>query len=151
MPDGRITKSAFKTHGKNKDVLRKLQAEKFTKDACEQLVNFLNDHEDLPIVAHNVEYDRDKVLKKAFSKVNSPSILPPDDRWLCTFEMADVMLDLDSKTLDDLLEHFGFERREEDAHHEAIQDCELTAKKYMELMKTKKPKVSSLGFCKQQA
>ena len=35
MPDGRITKSAFKTHGKNKDVLRKLQAEKFTKDACE--------------------------------------------------------------------------------------------------------------------
>ena len=48
--------------------------------------------------------------------------------------------------LDDVLEHFGFERREEGARHDAREDCTLSAKVYMELMKHPPLKVAELGF-----
>ena len=56
------------------------------------------------------------------------------------------MPDVKIKSLDNLLEHFGFEPRDEDVLHNAILDCQLTAKVYMELMKLPPPKVMELGF-----
>ena len=61
--------------------------------------------------------------------------MPKDDRWLCTLDMSDRLLNLESKGLDDLLEHFGFERREDAGYHDAVQDCQLTAKVYMALQR----------------
>ena len=34
-------------------------------------MNFLNTHKDLPIIAHGVEHDRDKVLVPAFLRVGT--------------------------------------------------------------------------------
>ena len=47
-------------------------------------MNFLNEEKDLQIVAHNVGYDRDSVLAKAFKKVGNEDKLPSNDRWDCT-------------------------------------------------------------------
>ena len=51
-------------------------------------------------------------------------------------------------SLDDVLVHFGYKRRDANAPHEAIKDCELTAKIYMDLMKLPERKTSDLGFVK---
>ena len=71
MPEGEITESAGKTHGLSKDVLKEKGAKTFTKGESERLTNFLNEHEELPIVAHNAAYDRDDVLLPAFKRVGN--------------------------------------------------------------------------------
>ena len=48
--------------------------------------------------------------------------------------MAEGLPLLKSRMLDDLLEYFNFERRGEDEKHDAVNDCELTAKVYMKLV-----------------
>ena len=120
-----------------------------SKGACEILKNFLNTHPDLPIVTHNVKYDRDKVLRPAFEKLEAVHLLPPEKRWRCTYELSERCQGLLVRTLDSVLEHFGFEPRDEEEKHDAIRDCELTAKIYMELMKLPEPKRAELGFTKE--
>ena len=53
------------------------------------------------------------------------------------------------RTLDSVLEHFGFEPRDEEEKHSAIEDCELTAKIYMELMQLPELKKATLGWTKE--
>ena len=110
---------------------------------------FLNEHPDLPIVAHNVEHDRDKVLNKAFERVENTEALPPNRRWRCTFNKSKGLNGLQHLMLDDVLEYFDFERRGEDDLHDAVTDCELTAKIYMKLMARPKPKKSIYGFARE--
>ena len=52
------------------------------------LKNFLNIKPDYPIVTHNVEYDRDKVLRPAFEKLEVGHLMPVDKRWKCTMDMT---------------------------------------------------------------
>ena len=89
MPKSVMTYESMKIHGKDRKVLTTLGAKPFTKGASEILINFLNEHPDLPIVAHNVEYDRDTVLKKAFDRVDNVNSLPPAERWRCTLKMSE--------------------------------------------------------------
>ena len=57
---------------------------------------------------------------------------------------------LEARGLDDVLEHYGFERRDVDEKHDALDDCRLTAKIYKELVKVPEPKVvTDLGWCKE--
>ena len=44
----------------------------WSKDAI-RLYKFFTEYKDLPIVGHHIEYDRDKVLKPAFEKINNSS------------------------------------------------------------------------------
>ena len=101
-----MTYESIKIHGKTKKVLNTLGAKAFTKGASQILINFLNEHPDLPIVAHNAEYDRDTVLKGAFDRVDNANSLPPADRWRCTLKMSEDLPDLSSRSLDDLLKYF---------------------------------------------
>jgi len=41
-------------------------AKEFSLVASERLMNFLNEHKDLSIVAHYAKHDRDQCLKPAF-------------------------------------------------------------------------------------
>ena len=63
-------------------------AKYLTKGGCEMLKNFLNIKPDYPIVTHNVEYDRDKVLRPAFEKLEVGHLMPVDKRWKCTMDMT---------------------------------------------------------------
>ena len=53
------------------------------------------------------------------------------------------------RTLDGCLEHFEYEPRDTDAVHDAMNDCILTAKVYMELAKIPEKKKWTLGFTKE--
>ena len=121
-------------------------AKEFTKPASDRLMNLLNRHPDLPIVAHNVKYDRDDVLKPAFTKVKNLDKLPPQQRWRCTLAMAKFVPKLFVYDLVSCLDHFKIEGREGDKH-DALEDCRLTAKFYMELMNRPESKNTTLGFC----
>ena len=61
---------------------------------------------------------------------------------MCTIQMAkartDIVKDVRSYGLDDLLEHFGLERRAEGAKHDAEDDCLRTAELYSILHKGEK-------------
>ena len=89
-------------------------------------MNFLNEEKDLQIVAHNVRYDRDFVLAKAFKKVGNEDKLPSIDRWDCTQLMAAYKLGSYLASLDELLYKFGLEERDEEEKHDALNDCFLT-------------------------
>ena len=113
-------------------------------------MNFLNEHKDLPIIAHNVKHDRDQCLKPAFEKVGNLKNLADDERWRCTYEMSSKVPYLSYRNLDDILEHFGFDRRNMDELHNATNDCRLTAKIYMKLVEVPDPKKNpTLGFCRE--
>ena len=108
---------------------------------------FLNKHKDLPIVAHGVKHDRDKVLTQAFKKVDNLDALPPKERWRCSLDLADEKkIPTKYKSLDDLLVHFNLAKRDEDVKHDALKDARLAAQVYMCLMKAPKPKKTTLGF-----
>ena len=42
------------------------------------LVNFLNQYPELPIVAHNMTYDRDDVLRPVFKKLDIEKLMPKE-------------------------------------------------------------------------
>ena len=48
----------------------------FSKRASQRLIDFLNTHKYLKIVAHSAEYDRDEVLGPAFERVENSNNLP---------------------------------------------------------------------------
>lgn len=116
---------------------------KFTAGSSKLVANFLSQEPDFPIVAHNVEFDRDKVLRPAFERVGHPDLIAKDGRWRCTCKLAERLPNLESRKLDDVLEECGFERRKKDAIHDAVIDAELAAKVYMYLIKL--PEVEDQG------
>ena len=62
--------------------------------------------------------------------------------------MSERVPNVNDRTLNGLLEHFGFEAREEGVKHDALTDCILTANVYMEIVKLPEVKTASLGFAK---
>ena len=76
LPTKRMTDSALKIHGLDRDKLKSKGAKNISKGQLGILVNFLNERKDQPIVAHSVKYDRDKVLKPAFKKLDVLGMMP---------------------------------------------------------------------------
>ena len=146
MPEHDFTKRATEINGLTLERLKEKGAKKFTKAASERLVNFLIRHRDYHIVCHSAKYDKDKVLKPAFKKVDNMDCFPPDERWRCTLVMANQVPNLMWVTLDDLLGHFGFDRGEEGEPHEALEDAQCAAKVYLKLLEMPEMKKSGLGF-----
>ena len=79
------------------------------------MISFLDEMPDLPIVAHHVNYDYDDVLVPAFRKIGNLDRLPKPERWRCTYRLSYCLPNLQSKSLDNVLEELGFRRRSEDA------------------------------------
>lgn len=109
-------------------------------------MNFLNE-KNLPIVAHNVEYNRDDVLKPAFERLGIKSRMPKDDRWRCTFMMAERDPKIKVRSLDAILKHYRFKPRKNLDAHDAVEDCQLTAKIYMKLIALPPPRIPEPGYC----
>ena len=145
MPTRRITTEAEAIHGLSKFRLMMEECKKFSKEASERISEFLHREEGLPIVAHNVSFDRDSVLKAAFKKVENEERLPKDDRWRCTWEMSKIIPEIEWNNLDEVLEHFGFDNRG-DKCHDALTDARCVAKVYMAMMNQPEKKKLSLGF-----
>lgn len=130
----KIQHSAKKIHGLTPEELERHGARSWTKSASERLANYLNQHPDLPIVAHNVAYDRDKVLKSAFARVENLDGLPKAGRWRCTMELSERLPNSYIKNLDAVLQDCGFDSRDWDSIHDAVIDAQCCAKIYMHLI-----------------
>ena len=52
-------------------------------------------------------------------------------RWRCAQEICKRTGNWRLWNLDEALEHFGFQRRPDDAFHDALQDARMAAKVYM--------------------
>ena len=120
-----------------------------TKGACEILVNFLNQYPNLPIVAHNMTYDRDDVLRPVFKKLDIEKLMPKEQRWKCTVEMSKQWPKFIINSLDALLSYLGCEEREEDEKHDAVKDCQYAAQIYMKMAVMPPPKKAKLGWVKE--
>ena len=77
------TKSALELHGLSRRKLRQLKAKRFCQFRAKILIEFLNKHTDLPIVAFHAGYDRDKVLKPAYERLGLRDMEALDSRWIC--------------------------------------------------------------------
>ena len=71
-----IQPGAYGIHGLSKDKLQDLGALEWSYGRSNVLANFLDVHPDFPIVAHNVQYDLDTVLRPAFERVDNTARLP---------------------------------------------------------------------------
>ena len=89
------------------------------------------------------------MLRPTFKKLGVAHLAPPNKRWRCTYELSERCHGLHARTLDEVLEFFGYEPRDNEEKHDAIQDCELTAKIYMKLFELPPLKEATLGFAKQ--
>ena len=127
MPKSEITDSAFKTHKLTKEILKEKGAKELDRKELERLSNFLNEEKDLPIIAHNAEYDRDDVLEPALNKLLINKSMLQHERWECTIDLAKRRTDLVpsyiKKGLDSLLSYFHLGARDPKAPHDALIDC----------------------------
>ena len=80
---------AWRIHGLSRKELERKGAIDWTRGASGILANFLNEHPDLPIVAHGIKHDYYKVLRPAFQRVDNLMDLPKAGRWRCTIDLAD--------------------------------------------------------------
>ena len=85
----------------------------------------------------------------AYLKVKNFEGMADHKRWKCTLKMSYRVEKMVHRTLDDCLEHFGYEPRDTDAVHDAMNDCILAANVYMELAKIPEEKKWTLGFTKE--
>ena len=127
----RCTKEALAIHKLSRDKLKQLNAKRWNRLSSNGLINFLNLHEDFPIVAFHAGYDRDKVLKPAFKKLGLDDMEKMDARWICAQDMCKRTRDWKVLGLDDALEHFGFVARRDIDSHDALVDARLAAQVYM--------------------
>ena len=95
-------------------------AAKWTKSSSNMLANFLNNYPDLPIVVYGKNHDYKKVLVPAFERVDNLKKLPKTERWRCALDLASRLPQLYTFSLDNVLEHCGFESRDEEEPHNAI-------------------------------
>ena len=104
----------------------------------------------MPIVAFHAGYDRDKVLKPAYQVIGSNEMVAMDQRWVCAQERCKRTGNWKVIGLDDALEHFGFEKREEGDSHNALVDARLAAQVYMAASTLAPLKSSLLGFINEE-
>ena len=129
-----------------KKELKKRGAKDWTKQASDELANFLELRPGLPIVAHGMKYDRDKVLKPAFKRVENQERFPEWSRWKNTQDLMYKLPDRYTFSLDEALDLCGLEPRDEDAMHDAVADAKHAGLFYMKLIKMPEPYKSKLGF-----
>ena len=146
MPTVKIGQRAKMVHGLTKKELKKKQAKEWTKGASELLTHFLTEQPDLPIVSHSVDKLYNYVLKPAYERVGNLAGIPRSERWRCTMKLAPRLPRLKTFVLDDVLEECDFERRDEDAHQDAMTDAECAAKVYMHMIKLPEATTMQLGF-----
>ena len=70
LPDYETSAEAQEITGLSKGVLKKLKAKRWTKAQSLILNNWLKVTQDVPIVAHGVKFERDKVLVPALSLIH---------------------------------------------------------------------------------
>ena len=83
-------------------------------------------------------------------KLGSSSLSKMDGRWICAQERCKRTGNWKLIGLDDALEHFCLEPRDENENHDALKDARLAAQVYMAASLLPSLKSSLLGFINEE-
>ena len=124
-PDRDIDPDAERVHG----ISRAMVANKprFEEpQICDAFLEFVGD---APLVAHNAAFDRN-FINWELKRVGKPAL--PEDRWICTYELAKARYPGAYNSLDALCKRFKISLAEREKHG-ALVDTRLLSMVYLEL------------------
>ena len=128
-PEKKISQEAFKVHGFSDDFLK--DKKKF-KDIADEFLAFIKGKK---LIIHNAEFDL-AFLNLELRLIKKEPILK--ERVLDTLELARLKFPGSSASLDALCKRFKIDNSKR-KKHDAITDCELLSKVYINLIGQKEP------------
>ena len=128
-PERKVSESAYKVHGYSDEFLSKQI--KF-KDIAKEFLQFIKDKK---LIIHNAEFDlshlNNELAIAGFTKIDR-------DQVVDTLELAREKYPGSSVSLDALCKRFRIDNSKRDKHN-AVIDCELLSKVYINLIDQKEP------------
>ena len=136
-PERKVSESAFKVHGYTDEFLSK---QKKFKDIAREFLDFLSDKK---LIIHNAEFDishlNNELEIAGLEKISKENVVD-------TLQIAKSKYPGSSSSLDALCKRFRIDNSRREKHN-AIIDCELLSKVYVNLLDQKEP---SLKFLENQ-
>ncbi len=136
-PERKVSESAFKVHGYTDEFLSK---QKKFKDIAREFLDFLSDKK---LIIHNAEFDishlNNELEIAGLEKISKENVVD-------TLQIAKSKYPGSSSSLDALCKRFRIDNSKREKHN-AIIDCELLSKVYVNLLDQKEP---SLKFLENQ-
>ncbi len=123
-PEREIEPDAIRIHGITNE---KVRGQPKFAHICDELMVFIGDRR---IIAHNASFDRGFVNME-LTRLNR--VVPSDDQWLDTLDMARQKFPGAANSLDALCKRFNISLAERDLHG-ALIDARLLASVYLELL-----------------
>ena len=128
-PERKVSESAFKVHGYTDEFLSRQK--KFT-DIAQDFLNFIDKKK---IIIHNADFDlshlNNELSLAGFPKINKDNVID-------TLEIARDKYPGSGASLDALCKRFRIDNSKREKHN-AIIDCELLSKIYVNLLDQKEP------------
>jgi len=124
-PERAIDPEAEKVHGISNRMLQG-KPRFHEKEVCEEFLDFVGDS---PLVAHNAAFDRGFINAELERSGRAPL---PNQRWICTYELAKTRFPGMYNSLDALCKRFKISLAEREKHG-ALIDTRLLALVYLEL------------------
>ena len=128
-PERKVSESAFKVHGYTDEFLSRQK--KFT-DIAQDFLNFIDKKK---IIIHNADFDlshlNNELSLAGFPKINKDNVID-------TLEIARDKYPGSGASLDALCKRFRIDNSKREKHN-AIIDCELLSKVYVNLLDQKEP------------
>ena len=136
-PERKVSESAFKVHGYSDKFLS--NKPKF-KDIVEDFLNFINKKK---LIIHNSEFDLSHINNElsllGYDKINNTNVVD-------TLEIAKNKFPGSGVSLDALCKRYRIDNSKREKHN-ALMDCELLSRVYVNLLDQKEP---SLNFFQNQ-
>ena len=134
-PERKVSESAFKVHGYTDDFLSK---QKRFIDIAQEFLNFIDKKK---IIIHNADFDLSHINNElsiaGLKKINKDNVVD-------TLEIARDKFPGSSASLDALCKRFRIDNSKRDKHN-AIIDCELLSKVYVNLLDQKEPSLKFIN------
>ena len=134
-PERKVSESAFKVHGYSNEFL---SSKKKFIDIADDFLSFIKDKK---IVIHNAEFDISHINNEL--KIAGLEIIKKDI-VIDTLELARNKFPGSSVSLDALCKRFRIDNSKREKHN-AILDCELLSKVYVNLLDQKEPSLNFLN------
>ena len=134
-PERKVSESAFKVHGYTDDFLSK---QKRFIDIAQEFLNFIDKKK---IIIHNADFDLSHINNElsiaGLKKINKDNVVD-------TLEIARDKFPGSGASLDALCRRFRIDNSKRDKHN-AIIDCELLSKVYVNLLDQKEPSLKFIN------
>tara|TARA_Y100000590_G_scaffold462054_1_gene625196 strand:+ start:901 stop:1566 length:666 start_codon:yes stop_codon:yes gene_type:complete len=140
-PERKVSDKAFEIHGYSDDFLKR---QKKFKDVCDDFLNFIKEKK---LIIHNAEFDiahlNNELSLVGKNKIDKKNIIDTLDLARDKFPGSQINLDA-------LCKRFRIDNSRREKHN-ALLDCELLSKVYVNLTDQKEPTLDFKSFEKKKA